>query len=72
MLDPRTAVHVHDQLRATGPLVQVITNYVSMDIAANLLKICIGLGIDSPAVHGMFMSNDDDMGEEAPCRRHWT
>lgn len=39
-----------------------------IDIAANLLKICIGLGIDSPAVHGMFMSaDDDDMGEDAPC-----
>ncbi|MGH1565060.1 hydroxyethylthiazole kinase [Mumia sp. DW29H23] len=38
MLEPRTAVHVHDQLRASGPLVQVITNYVSMDIAANLLN----------------------------------
>ncbi|WP_370614972.1 hydroxyethylthiazole kinase [Mumia sp. Pv 4-285] len=38
MLDPQTAVHVHDQLRSRGPLVQVITNYVSMDIAANLLN----------------------------------
>ena len=37
MLEPRTAAHVHDQLRAQTPLVQVITNYVSMDIAANLL-----------------------------------
>lgn len=39
-----------------------------IDIAANLLKICIGLGIDSPQIHGMFMSSDDDtMGEEEPC-----
>jgi hydroxyethylthiazole kinase len=38
MLAPQTAVHVHDRLRATSPLVQVITNYVSMDIAANLLN----------------------------------
>lgn len=38
MLTPETAVRVHEQLGASSPLVQVITNYVSMDIAANLLN----------------------------------
>lgn len=38
-----------------------------IDVAANLLKICIGLGIDSPEVHGMFFPSEADMGEEAPC-----
>ncbi|KHL19026.1 hydroxyethylthiazole kinase [Mumia flava] len=38
MLEPSTVAHVHTRLRETSPLVQVITNYVSMDIAANLLN----------------------------------
>ena len=41
-----------------------------VDIAANLLKICIGLGIDSPEVHGMFVptvpgDGDYSEGDEA-------
>lgn len=42
-----------------------------IDIAANLLKICIGLGIDSPDVHGMFFPTNDGMGAEEPCEEEY-
>lgn len=38
-----------------------------IDVAANLLKICIGLGIDSPEVHGMFFPTEVEMEVEVPC-----
>ncbi len=38
-----------------------------IDIAANLLKICIGLGVDDPAIHGMFMPNDEPDSCEVTC-----
>lgn len=61
------------ELAATLPFK---TKLQVIDIAANLLKICIGFGIDNPAVHGMFMPSmpgdgsgadtcDAEMGFEA-------
>lgn len=51
-----TVLAVHRELRSQNPLVQYITNYVSMDIAANVLNAA---GPDGIAVISAICDADD-------------